>query len=121
MRRIAAAAALLAGLAAGPALSQAAQTGVGGILRVLDKSTGITRDVELRNGEERTIGLLTIRLTECRYPADNPSGDAYPWLTITYDGQVDPVFRGWMIASAPAVSAMEHPRYDVWALRCITS
>jgi hypothetical protein len=31
-----------------------------------------------------------------------------------------PVFSGWMIASSPALSAMDHPRYDVWILRCDT-
>ncbi len=31
------------------------------------------------------------------------------------------LFSGWMLASAPALNAMDHPRYDVWALRCITS
>lgn len=119
MRRLLAAAFAFC-LAAGMAAAQDATTGIGAVLRVLDKSTGITRDIELLNGAEATVGLLTIRLTECRYPADNPSGDAFPLLTITYDGQIEPVFRGWMIASAPAVSAMEHPRYDVWALRCMT-
>jgi hypothetical protein len=28
------------------------------------------------------------------------------------------LFEGWLIASAPALNAMDHPRYDVWALRC---
>jgi hypothetical protein len=23
-----------------------------------------------------------------------------------------------MVASSPALSALEHPRYDVWVLRC---
>jgi len=31
-----------------------------------------------------------------------------------------PVFKGWMIASSPALNALDHPRYDVWVLRCIT-
>jgi hypothetical protein len=31
-----------------------------------------------------------------------------------------PVFSGWMIASSPALNAMDHPRYDVWLLRCQT-
>jgi hypothetical protein len=26
-----------------------------------------------------------------------------------------------MIASSPAISALDHPRYDVWVLRCIIS
>ena len=25
-----------------------------------------------------------------------------------------------MMASSPALSALEHPRYDVWVLRCVT-
>ncbi|MEE9208857.1 MAG: DUF2155 domain-containing protein, partial [Kiloniellales bacterium] len=28
------------------------------------------------------------------------------------------VFSGWMFASSPAVSAMEHPVYDVWVIDC---
>ena len=27
-------------------------------------------------------------------------------------------FSGWMFASSPALSAMEHPVYDVWVLDC---
>ncbi|MGB0800115.1 MAG: DUF2155 domain-containing protein, partial [Planktomarina sp.] len=28
---------------------------------------------------------------------------------------------GWMVASSPALNALEHPRYDIWVLRCKTS
>jgi hypothetical protein len=31
---------------------------------------------------------------------------------------VAPVFQGWLIGSAPALHALDHPRYDVWVLRC---
>ena len=114
-------AALAAALLAAPLAAQEVTQGTGGVLRVLDKNNGTTFDIELRNGEEQQVGFLAIRLGECRYPTDNPSGDAFTWLTISYQGVTEPVFRGWMIASNPAVSAMQHPRYDVWALRCITS
>ncbi|MEC8294787.1 MAG: DUF2155 domain-containing protein, partial [Pseudomonadota bacterium] len=30
------------------------------------------------------------------------------------------MFRGWMMASAPALNALDHARYDVWPLRCNT-
>jgi len=108
-------------LMAFPAVAQEATTAPGGILRILDKITGVVQDVELQNGEERQVGLLTIRLGECRFPTLNPSGDAYEQITVTYLDQEEPVFDGWIIASAPAISALEHPRYDIWALRCITS
>ena len=106
---------------AGPVLAQEATTAPGGIVRVLDKITGEATDLELRTGETKPIGQLSITLGECRYPTDNPSGDAYELLTVSYRDTPDPVFQGWMIASAPALSAMDHPRYDVWPLRCITS
>lgn len=107
---------------AAPAAAQEATTAPGGVIRVLDKTNSALTDLELRAGEERLIGgRLRLRLEECRYPTGNPAGDAYALLAVTEAGRREPVFRGWMIASSPALSAMEHPRYDVWALRCITS
>ena len=108
-------------LMAGAAQAQEAATAPGGVVRVLDKITGDVRDLELQSGEARTAGLLSVELGECRYPIENPAGDAYALLTITYRNRPEPAFRGWMIASAPALNAMDHPRYDVWVLRCITS
>ena len=29
------------------------------------------------------------------------------------------LFTGWMFASSPALSALEHPVYDVWVLDCL--
>ena len=31
------------------------------------------------------------------------------------------VFSGWMFASSPALSAMEHAIYDVWVVDCINA
>ena len=98
--------------------SQQATTAPGGTLRVLDKITGRTQDIEFRNGQTRTVGLLAITMSECRFPSGNRSGDAFTLLTVVYNSGADPAFRGWMIASAPALNALDHPRYDVWALRC---
>jgi hypothetical protein len=114
--------AALAGLClAGAAAAQEASDGPGGTLRVLDKVTGIVSDVDMRRGETRELGYLSVTLNACRYPTLNPSGDAYAELTVWYQGGSAPLFDGWMIASAPALNAMEHPRYDVWVLRCTTS
>ncbi|MCP1167980.1 DUF2155 domain-containing protein [Limimaricola litoreus] len=108
-------------LAAGPLAAQEAAVAPGGVLRVLDKITGIVTDLDLAAGESATVGHLSIELDECRYPADNPAGDAFERLIVRYQKIEDPVFQGWMIASAPALNAMDHPRYDVWPLRCRTS
>lgn len=107
-------------LLAGPAAAQDFADAEGGILRWLDKLTGETADIELARGQEAVSGRLTIRLDACRYPADNPASDAQAHLTISDAGVSTPVFAGWMVASSPALSALDHARYDVWVLRCVT-
>ncbi len=97
------------------------RTAPGAVLRGLDKITGETTDYDLDNGATARIGRLTVEMDECRYPADNPSGDAFALVTVTADGQNAPWFKGWMIASSPALSALDHPRYDVWVMRCRSS
>ena len=94
------------------------ETAPGAVLRALDKLTGQVRDVALTRGETKAYGRSQVTLGECRYPVDNPSGDAYAYLVVREAGVEEPAFAGWMIASSPALNAMEHPRYDVWVLRC---
>lgn len=102
-------------------VTPAATESTGGVVRVLDKTTGATVDLELARGQTGSMGALTVTLDDCRFPSDNPSGDAFEHLTIHYRADATPVFSGWMFASSPALNAMDHPRYDVWALRCSTS
>ena len=100
---------------------ETAESGRGAVLRGLDKVNGQTVDVELRSGDTGAVFGLDVRLADCRFPADNPTGDAFAFLTIREKGKEDIWFEGWMIASSPALSALDHARFDVWVLRCITS
>jgi len=103
------------------ASAQTVASGPGAVLRMLDKTSGHTKDIELRTGQGSRVGSLQITLRDCRYPAGNPAGNAFAGLEIIEPGKAGVLFSGWMIASAPALSALEHPRYDVWVLRCMTS
>ena len=103
----------------GAVLAADVVTAPGARLRWLDKLTGETADIELLPGQAAIRGRLTILLDECRYPADNPAAEAFAHLTVTADGIAEPVYSGWMVASSPALSALEHPRYDVWVLTCM--
>jgi hypothetical protein len=96
-------------------------TGLGGELRVLDKLTGVVTNLSLQQGESVQLGFLSVGMIECRYPVENPSGDAFTYIEVMDRKENVGLFAGWMLASAPALNAMDHPRYDVWALRCITS
>ncbi|WP_299657350.1 DUF2155 domain-containing protein [uncultured Tateyamaria sp.] len=117
----AAIAAALVVLGTGAMAQQETQSATGAVLRGLDKFSGQVVDIQMQAGSTAQFERLTITLTECRYPSGNPSGNAYAGLQITEIGREGVVFSGWMIASAPALNAMEHPRYDVWVMRCITS
>ncbi|MEL6170107.1 MAG: DUF2155 domain-containing protein [Pseudomonadota bacterium] len=94
------------------------RNGPSAILRGLDKISGATSDLTVPAGGRVQYGRLSVEVGECRYPADNPSGDAFAWVEISEDGAEERLFRGWMIASSPALSALDHPRYDVWVIRC---
>ncbi|MGJ8624102.1 MAG: DUF2155 domain-containing protein [Yoonia sp.] len=99
----------------------AVQSAVGGELRVLDKLSGAVADLSILQGETAQIGFLSITLQDCRFPVDNPSGDAFAFMDVVDRDEGNALFSGWMLASSPALNAMEHPRYDVWVLRCMTS
>ncbi len=94
-------------------------SGTGARIKGLDKLAGTVEELRLANGETVGLGWLQITLGACRYPTDNPSGDAYAWLEILEEGKTEPAFRGWMIASSPGLNALDHPRFDVWVLTCI--
>ena len=110
--------ALLAAVALANPTGAEIVTAKAGILRVHDKMTGVVSDYDLAAGASQSVGRLTVTLDECRYPSDLPMGEAFAHLTITDSQSAVPLFKGWMVASSPALSAFDHPRYDVWALRC---
>jgi hypothetical protein len=110
---------ILALLLAAPAAAQEFSDAPGASLRFLDKLTSETGDVTLSLGQAAKFGRLLVQLDSCRYPTANPTSDAEAHLTIAEDGTGLQLFTGWMLASSPALSALDHPRYDVWVLSCV--
>ena len=108
-------------LAPGAAPAQEVASAPGAVLRALDKVSGVTQDLEIARGASQAFGRLTVSLSDCRYPVDDPSSNAFAHLTIRDSLSQKTEFDGWMIASSPALSALDDPRYDVWLLRCKTS
>lgn len=104
-----------------PQIQRASVAEQGVVLRALDKVSGELVDFNLEPDQTKQLGRIQVTLGECRFPTDNPAGDASAYLTIRNAGEDTAVFSGWMIASSPALNALDHSRYDVWVLRCITS
>jgi hypothetical protein len=90
-------------------------------LQGLDKVTARTTTFDLRAGETKVFGSLRVTLRACREnpPIEAPEAAAFLEVVEIKPGeQAETVFNGWMFASSPALSAMEHAVYDVWVLSC---
>lgn len=94
----------------------------GGVrLKGLDKVSGAVTDLDLKVGDTASVGRIEVTAGDCRYPEDNAAGEGYAWLTISDPSRDTVLFEGWMVASSPALNALDHPRYDVWVIRCTTA
>ena len=109
--------------AAAPAVAQEMPSGSldTAVLQGLDKVTARISTFEAPVGQAVRFGALTILVRAChkRPPTEPPESAAF--LQID-DARADAppvrVFSGWMYASSPALSALEHPVYDVWVVDC---
>lgn len=93
------------------------------LLRGVDKITGHTKTFRAALGEEAAFGDLTIIPRRClkKPPEEMPENKAFLQIYERSGTSLKPVFRGWMFSSNPALSAMEHPIYDIWVLECLLS
>ncbi len=110
---------LVAFLLATPVAAQEFAESEGASLRFLDKLTSVAGDATLSRGQAAKFGRILVQLDSCRYPVDNPASDSEAHLTIVEEATGSNLFSGWMLASSPALSALDHPRYDVWVLSCV--
>ena len=91
------------------------------ILQGLDKVTARVSTIEARLGDTAKFGALEIIVRACdkRPPEETPESAAFLDVWEVRPGEpAGSIFRGWMFASSPALSALEHPVYDVWVLDC---
>jgi len=97
------------------------------VLRVLDKVTAETMAFEAPVGRRVRYKSLVFEVKACvTRGAGDPQPQASVYLVITSDAGVASgaalaprqVFKGWMFANAPGVSALKHPVYDAWLVAC---
>jgi hypothetical protein len=91
------------------------------VLQGLDKVTARINSFKVEVGKTAHLGSLAITPRACfsSTPTEPPESAAFLQI-VEADAQEQPktVFSGWMFASSPALSALEHPIYDVWVLSC---
>ena len=95
---------------------------VGAVLQGLDKVTARIERIEALIDRPTQFGSLRILIRTCvtRPPEDLPESAAFLEIKDLQAGEKGrSVFSGWMFASSPSLSAMEHAVYDVWVVDCI--
>ncbi len=91
-------------------------------LRSLDKITAHNETFEAKVGSTVKFGPLFIKVQACRKSPPIELPEAAAFLQIWEVGAQEKaswVFSGWMFASTPGLSSMDHPIYDVWVLDCL--
>jgi hypothetical protein len=120
MMRAAFAALILFSAAVSPAYAQRA------VIRGLDKITGHARDYTLSIGRPARIGTLEVVARACykSNPEETPEVRIFvdvfdhPPAREGEESERRDVFHGWLYASSPSISAVDHPTYDIWAIDC---
>lgn len=96
------------------------------VLQGLDKITARISPIFATLGLPTYFGSLEIVVRTCREtpPTEPPESAAFlevrelPPNAADRDQEPEILFSGWMFASSPAVSALEHAVYDVWLVDC---
>lgn len=91
------------------------------VLNALDKITGRVSRIEAAVDRPVEFGTLSVTVRACYATPPEEAPEAKAFLEVVDhrpDAEPEPVFSGWMFASSPSVSAMEHPVYDVWVIAC---
>lgn len=90
-------------------------------LEGLDKITARVWTFEVPVGHAVRFGTLEIVALACREtPPEEPPESAAFLEVVDHrtNEEASSLFQGWMFASNPALSALEHPVYDVWLKDC---
>ena len=90
----------------------------------LDKITGriLTFDVAINETVQYGALQVTPRVCYTRPATELQNTTAFVEVDeITLEAKIRRVFTGWMFATSPGLSAVEHSIYDVWLIDCKTT
>ena len=90
-------------------------------LQGLDKQTARVFIINAAIGQTVEFGTLKIIVQHCEKAPIDDRQESIAFVRIIEAKQnSDPqkLFSGWMFSSSPALSALDHPTYDVWIKEC---
>lgn len=113
-----------AGLLCEPTSAAKFETYDRAVLRGLDKVTARVTTLDAPVDAAVQFGTLQVVVRTCRKTPPEETPEAAAFLEIREVRPGEPaaaVFDGWMFASSPALSAMDHAVYDIWVLDCVNT
>ena len=90
-------------------------------LQGLDKQTARVFIIDALLGQPIEFGTLKIVVQHCEKAPQENRQESMAFMKITEqkpNSSVNNLFSGWMFSSSPALSALDHPTYDVWVKEC---
>ncbi|MCL2629857.1 MAG: DUF2155 domain-containing protein [Alphaproteobacteria bacterium] len=92
------------------------------LVRVLDKTSGRTRQLRLPVGQTSNFEKLDITVKTCLAAPEFQPEDYSAFFQINKtgnDNRESRVFSGWMLQSSPGANPLEDENYDLWLVKCI--
>lgn len=91
-----------------------------GNVQLLNKNTAKVEKIFLQLKKPLIINNLQITLHKCWQAPEYQRPETKMLLEVAeiYQETTKPLFFGWLFASSPSISSLEHPIYDLVALNC---
>jgi hypothetical protein len=110
------------------------------IIGTLDREARTNSRIRIPSGGQGTYGSLRIKLLGCFMSHPEDSFESWAYVEVTDAGRTDRkqlavlpqrdrnrvreatgervLRKGWIIASSPSVTPIDHPIYDMWLINC---
>ena len=89
-------------------------------LKLLDKITNRVNEKNILANSVVEWDYLTIKIYACLSSPPEEIPENYVLIEVKdrLKTSNEYIYRGWMISSAPDVTPLEHPIYDLWLIEC---
>lgn len=97
------------------------------IIQILNKTTAKSSLVELKINQKINLGTISLKARKCWQAPLEQKPETKILLEVFENKVTDSInrvakntriFYGWLFASSPSISGIEHPIYDITAISC---
>ena len=99
------------------------------MLQILNKTTAKNLMIDLKVGQKVNLGAITLKAHKCWQAPLEQKPETKILLEVfenknpesnVNEVQNSRIFYGWIFASSPSISGVQHPIYDIVAIACKT-